>query len=227
MPNSNGCSSSPRLQSSVPNPPNPGPRATAFTTLYHSALQSTLNAIPYESFASCFPLISTQAPQALRIMWQGMRDGLEAFATSEFELILQERDVIRHLNALDSIIADASRRKDAHQAEGEASEIQVPIPPHKLPPEPLVKAHLAPLYLSQQNLLNAKLQTVQSLNAGLMAEINEQREEIASLLAQTEMLVGDVEGASEVMSNVQQLGHEARKAETILNQFECKGKNES
>ncbi|POS86469.1 hypothetical protein EPUL_001324 [Erysiphe pulchra] len=216
---SGGISPSPSPQPAVPIPSNPGPRATAFTTLYHSALQSTLNAISYESFASCFPLISAQAPQALRAMWQGMRDGLEAFAVSEFELILQERDVVGRLNALESIIADANRRRDAHLASGEASEKQVPAPPHKLLPEPLVKAHLTPLYLSQQSQLNAKLQTVQSLNAGLMSEIHKQREEMASLLAQTEMLVGDAESASQVMSNVQKLSHVTRNAETILNQI--------
>lgn len=213
-----GNSPSPSPQPATPIPSNPGPRANAFTTLYHSALQSTLNAVSYESFASCFPLISAQAPQALRAMWQGMRDGLEAFAVSEFELILQERDVVGRLNALESIIADANRRRDAYLASGEASEKQVPTPPHKLLPEPLVKAHLTPLYLSQQSQLNAKLQTVQSLNADLMAEIQKQREEIASLLAQTEMLVGDVEAASQVMSNVQKLGHVTRNVATILNQ---------
>lgn len=59
---------------------------------------------------------------------------------------------------------------------------------------------------------------MQSLNADLMAEIQKQREEIASLLAQTEMLVGDVEAASQVMSNVQKLGHVTRNVATILNQ---------
>ncbi|RKF63682.1 spindle pole protein Nnf1 [Erysiphe neolycopersici] len=216
--NDSSNSPSPSPQPANPIPSSPGPRANAFTTLYHSALQSTLNAISYESFASCFPLISAQAPQALRAMWQGMRDGLEAFAVSEFELIMQERDVVSRLNALESIIADANRRRDEHLASGETSEKQVPTPPHKLLPEPLVKAHLTPLYLSQQSQLNAKLQTVQSLNAGLMAEIHKQRDEIASLLAQTEMLISDVEGASQVMSNVQKLGNVTRNAETILNQ---------
>lgn len=210
-------SSSPPQSSSTPI--TPGPRATAFKNLYHSALQSTLKAISYDSFAACFPLLSAQAPQALRAMWQAMRDGLERFASSEFEIILQERQVFVRLNALESLISDAIRRRDSSHANGEIKENNVP-PPHTLPPEPLVKAHLTPMYLSQQSQLNAKLQTVQSLNASLIAHIREQRKEIETKLASTEKLVSDVEDAAEVMHDLQRLGCEAREAEIVLDEVE-------
>ncbi|TQS33147.1 hypothetical protein Golomagni_06519 [Golovinomyces magnicellulatus] len=216
--NSRASSSPPQSSSATVTP---GPRATAFKNLYHSALQSTLKAISYDSFAACFPLLSAQAPQALRAMWQAMRDGLEGFATSEFEIILQERQVIVRLNALESLISDATRRRDSSHANGEIIENNVPTrPPHTLPPEPLVKAHLTPLYLSQQSQLNAKLQTVQSLNASLIAHIREQRKEIATTLATTEKLVSDVEDAAEIMHDLQRLGHEAREAEIVLDEVE-------
>lgn len=103
----------------------PGPRAATFMTLYHSALKSTIRAISYESFAACFPLISKQAPEALQVMWQGMRDGLEGFAVKEFEMIMQEREVVTRLNALEGIIADANRRKeDSFTNEDMAKDVQ-------------------------------------------------------------------------------------------------------
>lgn len=53
-----------------------------------------------------------------------------------------------------------------------------------------------------------------------MAEIHEQRRELAALLTHTENLIGDLEGAATVMENSQGLGKEARRAETILNETE-------
>ncbi|KAI1004772.1 hypothetical protein K3495_g3442 [Podosphaera aphanis] len=194
----------------------PGPRAAAFKTLYNSALQSTLKAISYESFAACFPQITLQAPQALQAMWKGMRDGLEGFAIREFEMILEEREVIPRLNALEAIIAEAQRRKDSDGGSIEYA------PPHSLPPRELITAHLTPLYTSQQGQLNAKLQTVQSLNASLMADIHAQQKEIAALLELAEKLVHDTASAAEVASKMQQLGEEAGDAATILEKFETK-----
>ncbi|RKF84224.1 spindle pole protein Nnf1 [Golovinomyces cichoracearum] len=222
MPVTNGRASSSPPQSSS-GPITPGPRAIALTNLYHSALKSTLKAISYDSFAACFPLLSAQAPQALRAIWQAMRDGLEGFATSEFEMILQERQVYIRLNALDSLISDAIRRRDTSLANGEVNENNVQ-PPHTLPPEPLVKAHLTPLYLSQQSQLNAKLQTVESMNASLLAQICEQRKEITKILRSTRQLCSDVEDAAEVMHDLQGLGHEAREAEILLDDVEPREK---
>jgi kinetochore protein NNF1 len=111
----------PRSPSPPPAPPTqltPGPRAQAFLTLYNSALDSTLKAISYPSFADCFPSIATNAPTQLSAMHTGMVNGLRGFAVNEFDTILEERRVVENLNRLEDLIADAKKRK-ARSVEGE------------------------------------------------------------------------------------------------------------
>ncbi len=70
-----------------PQPPTqqtPGPRAAAFIQLYNNALDSTLNAVSYESFAACFPQIAERAEVPLRAMHGGMVGRLEGFAKVRF-----------------------------------------------------------------------------------------------------------------------------------------------
>jgi kinetochore protein NNF1 len=102
----------------APTPLTPGPRATAFLNLYNSALDSTLKSISYDSFSSCFPIISTQADAALRGMHAGMISRLGVFAREEFDAIVEERRVVERVNGLEGIIGEARRRK----AEGEGKE---------------------------------------------------------------------------------------------------------
>jgi kinetochore protein NNF1 len=118
--------------------------------------------------------------------------------------------VIPNLNALDSLIAEARKRKARS-----SSSLPPPIPsvlsplrapkyplanyqlhrPHTLPPPQILSAHLHPHLTHTQSHLNATLQTVQSQNALLATTIQKQREEIAALLGQLEGVVGDIEGA--------------------------------
>jgi hypothetical protein len=71
---------SPSPPPSAPTASTPGPRASAFITLYNSALSNTLKSISYDSFAACFPLIATQAPDSLRAMHGAFVGRLEGFA---------------------------------------------------------------------------------------------------------------------------------------------------
>ena len=56
-------------------------------------------------------------------MHKGLVERLEGFARDEFEVILQERRVVERLNALETVISDAKRRK-ARAQDGE----EVPVP---------------------------------------------------------------------------------------------------
>ena len=98
---------------STPNPPL-GPRATALTTALSTALSTTLSAISYPSFAACFPTIAAQRETNLRAVHNQMISRLSALATSEFDSILAEREVVAGLNELDRVIAAARRRKQQH-----------------------------------------------------------------------------------------------------------------
>lgn len=132
----------------------------------------------------------------------------------EFDKILLERAVVANLNALDDLIADARKRQSRSTA-GSAP----PIPPHTLPAQEIITAHTAPILISQNSQLNAKIQTTSSQNASLMAEIREQREEIEALLRGLESTVGDLEGAGMLLGEEMEgkgKTERARSAEGVL-----------
>ncbi|CZR68477.1 uncharacterized protein PAC_18376 [Phialocephala subalpina] len=205
-----------------PQPPTshtPGPRALAFQDLYNKALDNTLKSISYTSFSSCFPQISVQASQALQGMHSGMISRLGDFAREEFEMILQERGVVERLNSLDDLISDAKKRK-ARAIEGEI-EAEAPIPPHTLPPTPLIHSHTLPLHIAQNSQLNARLQTQQSMNANLIQDIRAQREEIERLLKLVEQAGGDLDNAGErLQEKVGELSSEGREVGEVLMKME-------
>lgn len=148
---------------------------------------------------------------------------------AEFEKILLDHAVIPNLNALEDLISTARTRMLTHQASLPApppfssSQNQQPVlppnpPPHTLPPATLISAHLSPLLISQNSQLNARLQTVQSQNAGLMDEIRRQRKEIESLLEGIEGKVADLESAGQVLGDegAQTRSKAAMSAEGVL-----------
>ncbi|RDL40741.1 uncharacterized protein BP5553_00720 [Venustampulla echinocandica] len=197
-----------------PQPPTaltPGPRAQAFTTLYQKTLKATLSAIPYDAFAECFPHIAAEAPAALNAYHGQMVSRLRSLALDEFDTILQERNVVHHLNALEDIIADARRRQRSYPSPPPQQ------PPHTLPPEALLNAHLAPHLASQQSLLNAKLQTVESQNAALVQKIESQRREMEGLVGDLEAAVADLEGAGDLVGEEgEKLAGEGREVLGVL-----------
>ncbi|EPE32452.1 hypothetical protein GLAREA_07585 [Glarea lozoyensis ATCC 20868] len=201
----------------VPTPLTPGPRATAFTTLYSKTLTATLNAISYDAFAACFPEIARKAPGALRVFHGQFLGRLEGLAVEEFNTILTERNVVSNLNKLESIISSARYLKTTADSSSTTTTSQPPPPPHTLPPSALLTAHLKPHLAAQQSHLNAKLQTVESMNATLADEIEGQKKEIERLMRGLGGLVGDLEDASvEVGGRGQELAGEGRGVEGLL-----------
>ncbi|KAF6843277.1 spindle pole protein [Colletotrichum musicola] len=205
----------------------PGPRATRFTQLYDLALQRTLQKVNYDNFASCFPTIAAHAPSKLRNVQKQMADYLEERCNKDFQAILVDRDVIRKLNELESLVSDAERRKRESGDDGEEPipfllqyllvDIDTPSRPHLLPPEEVMTAHLAPRLASQQSHLNARLQNTQAANEVLFASIQSQRAEIDALLAQLEGHVADIDGANALLVDVApELASEARNAEAQM-----------
>jgi kinetochore protein NNF1 len=101
--------------------PVPGPRASELLRLHDLTLSKTLKTLSYENFAACFPTIARAAPGALRVLWGRIVERLETAGKKNFELILAERDVIRNLNTLDDLVAEAKRRKSRAVVDGEAT----------------------------------------------------------------------------------------------------------
>ncbi|KAJ0309230.1 hypothetical protein COL516b_003128 [Colletotrichum fioriniae] len=193
-------------------PATPGPRAGRFIQLYDGALASTLRKVNYDNFASCFPTVAAHAPNTLRNVQKQMVDYLEERCNKDFQSILGERDVIRKLNELENLVSDADRRRQ----EG-GSDVEEPIPPHVLPPDEILTAHLAPRLAPQQSTLNARLQNTQASNESLFSSIQSQRAEIDALLAQLESQVADIDGANALLVDVApELAAEARASEVEM-----------
>ncbi|KAH0537391.1 hypothetical protein FGG08_005790 [Glutinoglossum americanum] len=203
-------SPSPSPPPAPPIPATPGRRASAFQTIFTDALTHTIKTCNYQNFASCFPTPAQHCPGFLYKLWSQLLGAFEARAKAEFETILLERNVVPNLNALDSLIAEARKRK----ARAPSSQ-PPPAPPHTLPPPALLLAHLHPHLSHTQSQLNASLQTIQSQNALLSTTIQAQREEIANLLKGLEEVVGDLGGAVEGLrgegEGVEGLGREAER----------------
>uniref|UniRef100_A0A8H7NAW6 Uncharacterized protein n=1 Tax=Bionectria ochroleuca TaxID=29856 RepID=A0A8H7NAW6_BIOOC len=107
----------------------PGPRATRLRALYGQALQHTLGKLAWENFAACYPTISSRSEGVLRQVQGQMVGKLGEKCQKEFDNIIVSRQVVPKLNELESLIADASKRR----AESDDS-VPDPTPPHLLPP---------------------------------------------------------------------------------------------
>ncbi|KAI0875087.1 Nnf1-domain-containing protein [Hypoxylon argillaceum] len=175
----------------------PGPRASRFQTTLDSALSHTLAKISWDNFAACYPHIAAHAPATLRAVQTQMVDRLRSLCKKEFDSVQQSRNVVAKLNELESLVSEAERRRK------EAGEgVEPPIPPHMLPPDEVLDAHLAPHLAQQQSQLNAKLQTTQAHNAKLFEDINRQRAEIESLVSLLEKVLEDVDNTNNMMHGV-------------------------
>ncbi|KAI1504201.1 Nnf1-domain-containing protein [Biscogniauxia marginata] len=193
-------------------PQTPGPRASRFQDVLASSLNHTLGKIGWDNFATCYPTVAARAPGVLRAVQRQMVERLGALCKKEFDSILQARNVVAKLNELESLVSEAERRRD------EAGEdAETPVPPHMLPADQVLAAHLAPHLAQQQSQLNAKLQTTQAHNAKLFDEIRRQRAEIQSLVGLLEKVFEDINGANGMMDGVvDELATETRAVEVEM-----------
>ncbi|KAI0406689.1 Nnf1-domain-containing protein [Xylaria palmicola] len=186
----------------------PGPRASRFQTTLEAALAHTLAKISWDNFAACYPHVAAHAPATLRAVQTQMVDRLRSLCKREFDSIQQSRVVVAKLNELESLVSEAERRrKDAGDGGGP------PVPPHTLPPDEVLDAHLAPHLVQQQSQLNAKLQTTQAHNAKLFDDIKRQRAEIESLVSLLEKVLEDVDNTNRMLDGV--VDDVARETRTI------------
>ncbi|OAQ70137.1 Nnf1 protein [Pochonia chlamydosporia 170] len=196
-----------------PNPnPEPGPRAIRLHQVYTGALTRTLDKLSYENIATCYPTISRRAAPILHQVHAQMVERLKEKCDKEFDSILATRDVVRKMNDLEGLIADAEERRASGKSE------DVPTPPHLLPPNEVLAAHLSPHLIEQRGQLNAQLQTTQAQNNVLAEHVRAQRDEIELLLDKLEAAVEDVRCANGVLGGV--VGELAGEARGIDKQME-------
>ena len=143
---------------------------------------------------------------------------------------MTNRQVVARLNELESLVADATRRRleapdptsppvayaNPPPSLPSPSTPNLPPPsrPHTLPASTILTAHLHPHVTAQQTHLTTQLQTTQASNARLWAEIQSQRAETEALLAAVEKVLRDVDGATALLGGVaDELAQETRAAE--------------
>lgn len=123
---------------------------------------------------------------------------------------------------------EAEREKEEDEEDEEAEEKagdaekksgkDRPTPPHLLPAEAVLAAHLAPHLVSQQSQMNARLQNTQAANVALWEGIEAQRREVEELLGALEGALADVDGAAALMDGVpaEELAKESRAVEAEM-----------
>ncbi|KAG6133583.1 hypothetical protein E4U50_004497 [Claviceps purpurea] len=201
--------------------PPPGPRAQRLHQIHAASLTRTLDKLAYENLAPCFPTIARRAEPILRQVQSQMVQKLREKSEAEFEAILRARGVVGKLNELEGVVAAAAeeqarvRAEEKRSGEGEGEDDR--IPPHLLPPQDILAAHLSPRLAAHQSLLNARLQTTQAQNALLADHVRQQRQEMDELLGQLDRAVEDVRGANAVLGAVaDELAAEARAVDGQL-----------
>lgn len=116
--------------------------------------------------------------------------------------------------------AEGDGEEGEAEAEGDktSSGKDGPTPPHLLPAEAVLAAHLAPHLVSQQSQMNARLQNTQAANVALWEKIEAQRREVEELLGALEAALADVDGAAALMDGVpaEELAKESRVVEAEM-----------
>lgn len=216
----------------------PGPRAQRFQEMFGLALNHTLTKISPDNFASCYPTVAAQAPGVLGQVQRAMVDRFADLCNQEFGRVQARYSVVPKLNELEGLVSDAERRRRAAQAsaarrkgkgkgkeragEGDQEDddqgSKKPTPPHMLPADAILAAHLAPHLASQQSQMNAKLQNTQAANVALWGEVQKQRDEVDELLGALERALADVDGAAALLDEVpaEELARESRTVEAEM-----------
>ncbi|KAF2756552.1 Nnf1-domain-containing protein [Pseudovirgaria hyperparasitica] len=179
----------------------PGPRAQALQNIFTNALDATFKKCNYSNFADCFPTTAKYKPENLDALHRDFVARLGEQCKTEFDKIVQERNVTPALNALDDLLADARKRKDraATSTSTSTPNASAPIPPHTLSPSTLFHAHLHPFLSTHASSLTTEIADVQAANKALFDDVKGQREEIAALLRGLEERVKELEHAAEII----------------------------
>jgi len=125
------------------------------------------------------------------------------------------RDVVPALNELDGLVRDAQARREREGGEAGA-------PPHTswsaLPPEELLRAHLAGFVDEEERRLGEALEGLAAENCELVARLREQEAEMERLVKGLEDVVGDLESAAGMVQSAEvlALGADVRMIEAEL-----------
>jgi kinetochore protein NNF1 len=120
-----------RSPSPAPAPPiadAPGPRAQGLINVFNQASKATLDKCSSKNFASCFPTAAQYSPEVLDNLRGQIVDQLDRTWKTNFEDIMERRNVVKLLNSLDQCIEDAKLRKKRAEASANGGPVETPVP---------------------------------------------------------------------------------------------------
>jgi kinetochore protein NNF1 len=211
----------------------PGPRAQGLINVFNQASKATLDKCSSKNFASCFPTAAQYGPEVLDNLRGQIVDQLDRTWKTNFEDILERRNVVKLLNSLDQCIEDAKLRKKRAEVSANGGPVETPVPcvlhdshcaiviltdlcrPHTLAPSEIHLAHLMPFLEQQVTEMNSTLVVTQQSNTELLTTVTAQRAEIEALVRGLENVIQDLEVSAQIMAqdDVQGLGAEIRDLE--------------
>ncbi|KAF2034359.1 Nnf1-domain-containing protein [Setomelanomma holmii] len=210
-----------RSPSPTPAPPiadTPGPRAQGLINVFNQASKATLDKCSSKNFEACFPTAVEYSPEVLDNLRRQIVDQLDRTWKTNFEDIMERRNVVKLLNSLDQCIEDAKLRKKRAELSANGAPVETPVPPHTLSPSEIHLAHLMPFLEQQATDMNTKLSQTQQSNTELLASVTAQRVEIEALVRGLENVIQDLEVSAQTMAqgDVQDLGKEIKDIETEM-----------
>lgn len=120
-----------RSPSPTPAPPiadTPGPRAQGLINVFNQASKATLDKCSSNNFASCFPTAAQYRPDVLDNLRGQIVDQLDRTWKTNFEDIMERRNVVKLLNGLDQCIEDAKLRKKRAEVSANGGPVDIPVP---------------------------------------------------------------------------------------------------
>ena len=172
-------------------------------TLFTKTLSTTLAKCSYPAFAACFPTPAAKKPETLKAVWKQIVDKMESKALSEFDSILQEKELDRRFAELEVVLKKAKENMEVNgkgkQVDGEAG-----VAFHSLSPSDLFLATLAPRLGPLVKQLEQTIIQQQQANDNLIKELLQRRTEIEDTVKKLEDVVSDVQGANEVLYRASQ-----------------------
>lgn len=106
----------------------PGPRAQGLINVFNQASKATLDKCSAKNFASCFPTAAQYSPEILDNLRGQIVDQLDRTWKTNFEDIMERRNVVKLLNSLDQCIEDAKLRKKRAEESANGGPVETPIP---------------------------------------------------------------------------------------------------
>lgn len=160
---------------------NSGILAQRLRQVFDKAVTKVIQTCSYRNFAQCFPTSAENAPQQLHDIWRQMNSNFVSRMRREFEIILENRSVIKSLNNLDQLLNQADTWRKVSYKAGEAV-----VAPSTLSPDAVMSAHLIPLLLNAQKQVTEKIDTTRVENENMITFVEEQRREVEQLVGALE-----------------------------------------